>query len=334
MYGIYDKPTTKCKSSSNNRTPDSCVREFLESEFRNSKDYTRDKCRWSLNRTNSFLLAAGFDINPRTIGEDAIEYFMKERMSKYLVSYQKTEVSYFNRYLRYFNNDVIDRMKIVWPQDMRVNADWLDDEQYEKLLNHPMTPFQEIVIHLELCMGLRNVECGRIMLNDIYDNGTKPYINVRGKGRGTGKYRSVRFHYKTREVLARWMEERAKIVKQARYANPNWQDPGTLLITSQYSGKKFQSHAFAEHSGAIDDRVDFVLREELGFHFSNHTLRRTFGRRLFHAGVPIETISKFLGHESLVETMKYLGLNLDDMDAGMSKLAEYDRKQGLGVSGK
>jgi len=32
--------------------------------------------------------------------------------------------------------------------------------------------------------------------------------------------------------------------------------------------------------------------------------------------------------------MKYLGLNLDDMDAGMSKLAEYDRKQGLEVSGK
>ncbi len=27
-----------------------------------------------------------------------------------------------------------------------------------------------------------------------------------------------------------------------------------------------------------------------------------------------------------METLKYLGINLDDMDAGMSKLAEYDRK--------
>jgi len=27
-----------------------------------------------------------------------------------------------------------------------------------------------------------------------------------------------------------------------------------------------------------------------------------------------------------METLKYIGVNLDDMDAGMAKLAEYDRK--------
>jgi integrase/recombinase XerD len=42
--------------------------------------------------------------------------------------------------------------------------------------------------------------------------------------------------------------------------------------------------------------------------------------------VPIETISKFLGHNSTIETLKYLGINLDDMDEGMSLLAQYDNK--------
>ena len=49
---------------------------------------------------------------------------------------------------------------------------------------------------------------------------------------------------------------------------------------------------------------------------------------MYHAGVDIETISKFLGHESTIETLKYLGINLDDMDAGMKCLDEYDQKMG------
>ena len=64
----------------------------------------------------------------------------------------------------------------------------------------------------------------------------------------------------------------------------------------------------------------------MGFHFCNHDLRRTFGRRLYHAGVDIEIISKFLGHESTIVTLKYLGINLDDMDRGMDLLEKYDKK--------
>ena len=50
---------------------------------------------------------------------------------------------------------------------------------------------------------------------------------------------------------------------------------------------------------------------------------------MFLSGVPIETICKFLGHESTVESYKYIGINLDDMDAGMKKLDEYDRRMGI-----
>lgn len=312
--------------SKNTMTTESCIYEFLRKEFFNSKDYTRDKCRWSLERTKRSLEAAGFETHPRDITADAIQYLMDEVWSKHAVSYMKSECSYLKRFLRFYNNDVIDRMKIVFPQDMRVNVDWLEEEQYDALMNCPKTPFQDIIIHLELCMGFRSVECIRLMLDDIHSGGSKPYMNVRGKGRGNGKYRSVRFHYQTKDALARWMVERNRMVALAKANDPSWEDPGTLILYQLYKNKPIVD-AYGEHTGAVDERVLNPLRAQLGFDFANHTLRRTFGRRLFHAGVPIETISKFLGHESTTETLGYIGVNLDDMDAGMAMLAQYDTKK-------
>ena len=312
-------------TSKNMRTPESCIYEFLNREFVNSKQYTRDKCRWSLFRTKKRLEEAGFDPMPREVDVEAIRYLLEEAWADYAVSYQESEFEYLKRYLKFFGNDTPSTMKVVFPQDMRVNVDWLTEEQYQALLDIPKTPLQDIVIHLELGMGLRNAECTRVLMDDVHAGGLKPYINVRGKGRGNGKYRTIRFHYNTKQILDRWLDHRAGIVHRVREHDPGWLDPGTLLITNQYKNRP-KSDAFGEHTGSLDDAVIIPLREQLGFHFSNHTLRRTFGRRLFHAGVPIETISKFLGHESTMETLKYIGVNLDDMDAGMAKLAEYDRK--------
>ena len=312
-------------ASMNARTPEGCIYEFLEKNFVGAKPYSRNKCRWSLFRSKRKLEAAGYDAMPRNIDAEAFMYLLTEARAGYAVSYQESEYEYLKRYVKDFGNDVPDTLNYQFPQDMRVNVDWLTDEQYEILLNCPKTPLQDIVIHLELCMGFRNAECTRLMLDDIHAGGLKPYLNVRGKGRGNGKYRTVRFHYETKGILDRWLEERARIVDKMRRYDPTWHDPGTLLITNQYKNRP-RSDAFGEHTGSLDDDVVIPLREQLGFRFTNHTLRRTFGRRLFHADVPIETISKFLGHESPMETLKYIGVNLDDMDEGMAKLAQYDRK--------
>ena len=59
------------------------------------------------------------------------------------------------------------------------------------------------------------------------------------------------------------------------------------------------------------------LSNRCGIPFSNHTLRRTFGRELFRSGVPVEVIATIYGHTSTSVTMKYLGLNMDDMTDAM-----------------
>lgn len=310
--------------SKNVRSPDSCINEFLDKKFKGSKPYTKDKCRWSLQRSKRILEEGGFDASPYRIDADAVNYVLNyHRSKKRLDTYVKQEIAYLGRYLKFYKNDIVKDMGIKFATDMRVNAHWLNEEQYQALMKVEKTPLQEMVIHLELRMGLRNAECYRLTLDDIDNRRTNPLINVRGKGRGNGKYRSVSFNVETREVLDRWMTEREKIVKIAQENIPHWRDPGYLLLWCHYKNKPDVGF-YMEHTGSLDDAVLDPLREKVGFHFCNHDLRRTFGRRLHLAGVDIETISKFLGHGSTVETEKYLGINLDDMNRGMEMLRLYD----------
>ena len=44
---------------------------------------------------------------------------------------------------------------------------------------------------------------------------------------------------------------------------------------------------------------------------------------LWLAKVPIDVISEILGHEDPRQTIRYLGINLDDQDDAMRRLAQY-----------
>jgi Site-specific recombinase XerC len=309
----------------NPTSPISCINHFISVEFKNAKKYTAQKCRWALEAATEAIIGNGFDASPYRIDDETVKFLMEKHWKPLNPVTIKGYVSYLNRYLRFYNNNTIKNMKIVWPQDMRINVDWLTDEQDNILMTMPMTILERTVVHLELCMGLRSVEVCRLMLNEI-KYGNSPHIDVRGKGRGTGKYRSVSFHSQTSEVFKAWLEEREKIVARVRSHNPNWVDPGNFLIWCHYKHKP-EAGAYSEMGGSLDVSVIEPVRKRAGFHFANHTLRRTFGRNLFHAKVPLETIAKFLGHSSTTETLKYIGVNLDDMDEGMAKLAKYQQEK-------
>ena len=73
---------------------------------------------------------------------------------------------------------------------------------------------------------------------------------------------------------------------------------------------------------ALDERIKAVS-ERTGIRFTNIALRRTFGRTLWLAGVPIETIKDLLGHEDTKTTIQYLGINMDDKSGAMNQLADF-----------
>lgn len=88
-----------------------------------------------------------------------------------------------------------------WPRDMHPNVDWpTDDEQY-KLITDSKTPLEEVVIHLELNLGLHASELCNLRLDGI--NYRRRVVDVLGKGLGEGNWRSVPFVIDTEEILSK-----------------------------------------------------------------------------------------------------------------------------------
>jgi len=80
------------------------------------------------------------------------------------------------------------------------------------------------------------------------------------------------------------------------------------------------------HSGAdlllrrVAERAGFP---SLGLRVSHHDLRRTFGRLAHQAGMDLVQLKNLYGHASLDQTVHYIGLDEDEMRAGLNRLASF-----------
>lgn len=252
------------------------------------------------------------EILPQNMTKADMVWFLEQmEESGYTVETRKGYFHALRRITLHYNNPVAARMKIRWPHDNRPNVDWLTMEQAQGLLDHPKTPNQDLITHLELCMGLRRCEVARLTVDSIQ----AAHIDVTGKGPMGGKPRIVPFHPRTADVIARYIKYRNALISAAYARFPaTTVVPSTLLIWERAG----RLHSYSEHKLSGLDNQLRVLSDELGFKFSNHTLRRTFGRVMYRSGVPVATISKLLGHEDTVTTLRYIGVDLDDMESAMS----------------
>lgn len=308
------------KMAKGNYSPTSCIKEHLDVTYRKTKESTRNKYAGILYMVNDILRTHGMETHPRKIDDDDIT-FLLEYWGGYAISTRKWYFHIINRYLRYFGNDIIEKMDPQFGYDDRPNVDWLTDEQCTRLMSFPMSPLESTVIHLELCMGLRVSEVCKLRMDDVHisEDIRKSFISVCGKGRGEGKWRTIPFHPQSKEVFEKWLAVRSQMVYSIRSYNKTWVDPGTLLIWCHYKDKP-DGGRYKERSKTLDRAVIHKVSTRIGFDFKNHTLRRTFGRNLYHSGVPLETIMKLYGHDQQQTTIDYIGVNLEDMTDALSKM--------------
>ena len=250
-------------------------------------------------------------VSPEDV-QKLLDYLKDEQ---YAVQTRKGYLTTLRRFARAFDNPSVESWpKPRFPHDTRPNADWLEAEQARALLDYEKSPIQTIVVHLELCLGLRHVEVIRLRTVDIdYEAET---IQVRGKGPEGGKPRIVPYAAGTGSAIDVWDAHRMSMVEEGRRRHPRtFSDPEEFIVWS----KAGVLHPYSEEGYGLDKVVTQPLSEALGFSFSNHTLRRTFGRALYRADVPVATIAAILGHESTDVTLKYIGVNLDDMRDAMRR---------------
>lgn len=261
------------------------------------------------------LRSEGLNTLPYKITETDVRRFLDTMQSHNLtVSTRKGYMSSLKKYCRAFNNDVVSRVDYAFPHDTRPNVDWLTLTEARDLLRCKKTWLQNVVIHLELCLGLRRVEVVRMRTTDI--NSEEGIITVRGKGSQGGKPRCIPFGIDTDTVIRQTLEARSNMIREARKRFPVTTVVPDNLILWMKAGRL---HAYSEEGYGLDKAVCEPLSRDLGFRFSNHTLRRTFGRALYRAGVEVATIAKILGHESTEVTLRYIGVDLDDMRGAMSR---------------
>lgn len=299
------------------QTPDACMAKFrshLESESILSPR-TVEFYYATQHAVTAILSEGKRAVLPYEIKESDIRWLLYEEFQKRNFTFhtQRGYVFAMHQLMKFFGNDAIGRMRIKWPNSDRPNVDWLHFEEAEQLLRFPADPLQRLAVHLMLCMGLRRGECMRLRCDWIHDG----YIQVLGKGRGGGKWRPVPFHSDTPRLLKEYLDFRGAKVAAARKRRPrSTVDPPELFISTQ-SGDRIGT--FADAGDGWDKRTVRKIRDAIGFHFTNHTLRRTFGRTMYYVGkTDIVTLARIMGHESTTQTMKYIGADMDQMSSAMA----------------
>lgn len=286
------------------------VDEFVQSliESGNYTDttihYYRHHCKIILDK----LRGLGIEPDPENLTDDELNRLV-QYLRRYTVSTQKDYIVPLKMMCEFKQNYVFRRVKIVYPSDTRPNVDWLTYEQCKEILSTWMSPQQEMIVALELLHGLRRIEVVRLKLSDLHED----YMTVTGKGHLGGKLRSIPYHPDFEKSLSRWLKVRNELKWQC---NDPMKQPDNLMV--YLKGGKLAVYDQIKGSG-----ITAMLKElshRCGIPFSNHTLRRTFGRELFRSGVSIEVIATLYGHTSTSVTMQYLGLNLDDMTDAMKKM--------------
>jgi integrase len=79
----------------------------------------------------------------------------------------------------------------------------------------------------------------------------------------------------------------------------------------------FQVHSNRAKNKPISKKtVSIVIKEvgeQLGLTINTHSMRKSRGKAMYDAGIPIQTISKVLNHSNPMNTMAYLGITREQV---------------------
>jgi integrase len=250
---------------------------------------------YEVGRSPLLLARAGANPLPSTPGRFRAVHI--ELLKRSLSWSPATFAIHFNalrRLLRWARNPLAMK-KAVWavPGESAGKRRWLTPEQLARLYRAAKGR-ERILVVLEGFNGLRRVEVLRMRSKDI-DFG-RQRLHVLGKGRNGGKWRTLPMFSETPKVLRSFSKA---------------EDPNSRVIPLSQSGADIVLRRVSHRAGF----------PQLGVRVSHHDLRRTFGRLAHKAGMDLVQLKNLYGHSSLDQTVHYIGLDEDEMRAGLDRLA-------------
>ncbi len=180
---------------------------------------------------------------------------------------------------------------------------WLTPEQLGALMR-AAAGRERVLVLLEGFNGLRRIEVLRLHVRDLSFS-MPPTMRVLGTGRFGGKPRLIPMSATAYSVL-----------------------------TEAVRGLRQGALVYPHHPKTADrDLLAAAGRAGLRVRVSGHDLRRSFGRIAYRNGAPLVDLRNLLGHETLDMTIHYVGVDSDEMAAGLERF-EQAMRASLTVPGR
>ena len=263
------------------------------------RNYAQNTIRHYLRAVEDF--ARRFRCSPdhlglRHIREYQAELFQKRKLSANSVGQHLAALRFF--YIKTLRK-AWSIAETPYPKKTRRLPTILSREEVAQLIQAARTPGERILLITLYATGARNAELTHLKVGDI--DSQRMVVHIRG---GKGR--------KDRDVMLS-----AKLLAALR---TDWRyyhrKSSTWLFPSNYSRKNqpidtktvwYACHKAAKRAG-IQKRVH------------PHTLRHCFATHLYEAGTDLRAIQILLGHEDLKETLVYVHLAIQRLNATASPL--------------
>jgi integrase len=191
-------------------------------------------------------------------------------------------------FLRHYGNPVAEERRLWAIDSSALQRRWLTREQLGAVWEVCRDDYDRLVVAATGFNGLRRIEVLRLRGRDVTLAVDRPEARIWGKGSHGGKYRTIP-------------------VSAHLY--------GALVSLNRTGNEPF----FPWKQTSFDLRLSVVGKlAGLPSNLSGHTLRRTFGRIAYYAGVPLVSIQGLYGHASPAMTSYYIGLDATEQAAGLA----------------
>lgn len=197
-------------------------------------------------------------------------------------------------FLRWNGNQNVEHFRLRL-RVTRSRVDWLTVEETSTIITSAPDLWTRTMEILFAYTGIRLSELAYLRMTDMHED----HIVVIGKG---SKARKIPVTAQFWEALRPYMEWRRTIESPLFMCHPASGGQPIGPYTKDGIRTAIRNH-----------------QEQIGRHLSPHTFRRSYGRHLYKAGMPLQEIQRLYGHASLAVTIAYLGINDEDLATSIQK---------------